>query len=650
MEMPAQAAPALSPPRPAPVKSRKPWVRNLLLVFKTLYIFVAGFFSVWIASFAPVGSPSLTTFVPARAGVVFHVRDGSKLLKNIVNSSAAAELRDDPDLNEVNGLKDKLDNWKNAPRLARWLLPYRVDTFFPIAGKEILYAVVIPVSNPGAEAASAAADGKKKRAHQSEERLLMTQLSGGRGHLLRIIAQFWKPKDAEFYDLGGGTVALGYSGGKPVFNPSASKAKEGETAPEGSGEIVRIEIYPPIIQGKPIEPDEVKDSPIGPRLADLAESTVRALLRPPGPVEILNTHETPKEISLSFYSSPDGVVARGQIIGGVPALPEFYFDPAREMPTAQDKDNLKPYAEGLLPIDGKAAFFSYVTQQLAVKPSEDPAHQNTTRRLSGKQQRLLDKLAAMEDDVDLDRDIWPMGGHSVRFRVDDLPPEYNQIGYGLLRMAVPLDARKPETRLAAKHLVGIGWTVYDREKPAPKDARQPYVQEITSGELDRYIVVNGQGWAPTIAISNHSMSVVSDAGPYALLETDAAHSVEAHQEKAQNYFIRLDGRRLAASAETFARSWYESEEKDIGSQKFLKDHPHSAAWINLDRKLTGLLGDFSISLTPSGKGNGTIDLIWKPGTTKVEGAKLPQSGGTTNSVPAPPPGDDAPAPAPPPPD
>jgi hypothetical protein len=234
----------------------------------------------------------------------------------------------------------------------------------------------------------------------------------------------------------------------------------------------------------------------------------------------------------------------------------------------------------------------------------------------------------------------------VRFRIDDLPPEFSQMGYGLVRLSIPLDAHKSETRSATKELVKLGWNVYSPSHPAPKDAKQPYVQEVSNGERENYVLVNGQGFAPTIAISNRSVSVTSDAGPSAFNQP-SAETPKTGEEKPAAYYIRLDGPRLAASVETIARSTFEGWEKDEGSQKFLANHPNAAAWIELDRKLSGLLGGFSLSLTPTEKGCGDILLSWKPGTMKVPAATNVGTG--TNAVPAPPPpgADDAPAPAPP---
>src|SRR5438876_3229796 len=66
---------------PQPTLDSRVHVRPFTIVtavLKVLYSVLAGVFCVWIASFAPVEGPSLLPFIPARAAIMLHFRDGAK--------------------------------------------------------------------------------------------------------------------------------------------------------------------------------------------------------------------------------------------------------------------------------------------------------------------------------------------------------------------------------------------------------------------------------------------------------------------------------------------------------------------------------------------------------------------------------------------
>jgi hypothetical protein len=312
----------------------------------------------------------------------------------------------------------------------------------------------------------------------------------------------------------------------------------------------------------------------------------------------------------------------------------------------------------VFPFNPKACFLSFLAAELH-PPEKGAINPNTgkPRGLSRAQKRWIDRMIYLENnDIDLDTALWPAFGRAIHFRMDDSPPDLSPTGYGLLRAAMSFNGELLGSRRAAAELVRSNWDLYGM---APgNNAHMPYVRVFESEDDDRYVLATGEISAPSWTISQRSFSATSDAGVFALMKS-GPHPLPPSPTPLpapRVYFIKLDGRRLASNVETYYAGMYNDLGKDLGSKAFLEKHPDAELNTAIARKVSGFIGDFSLTLAPLENGNGTLRLDWKPGTVNIASARhetaLPHKDPATDpNAPAPPipSPDDAPAPAPPPP-
>jgi hypothetical protein len=90
------------------------------------------------------------------------------------------------------------------------------------------------------------------------------------------------------------------------------------------------------------------------------------------------------------------------------------------------------------------------------------------------------------------------------------------------------------------------------------------------------------------------------------------------------YRIKIDGARLASSAEAAATMWYDDIEDEIGNaQKFQTAYPNRDLHIRVAHKWMSAVGDFELTLKP-GEGGAALRLNWRAG--KVPESIAPQPG------------------------
>ena len=682
-----------------PVKPRRrAWVSATFFALKLAYALSAGAFAVWIVSFTPSPGPELTQFVPARAGVVIHIHHGATLLTDLTQNPAFQELLNDPDFSRlfaqlkqqrantaesaaaqepasdgamganVSSISEQIrhdyeNSLSRAPKFVRnrlqRMFPPEIESLFPLVGQEFIFARVVPELDPEQVAAK----------HKSNpQALLITRVSGGPGILARMLCRFSKNPRARLYDLGGDAIAVGINGAAPgtgrpsPLEPGLSSAGA-PAVPQGEP-LARITVFPPILEGKFTPQSDLSQTPLGPYLQALAESVVKSLLRAPTVSDMLGLSETPREIRIDVFETSGGIVARGEIDGGVPALPANIPDPTTAQRISADNTaRAAPYLEGVLPINTQAIYLFSVANELRNEKEKDataaPLPQDNVadfthrpRGMTKSQWNCLRHIAFLQDrEVDLDRDLFPMCGKALHFRMDDPPPDLSPTGYGLLRAAMSFNGTNETARDAMRDLTHSGWDMF---VDAPgKGAHTPYVRFFPAGDHDCYVLATGEIFAPSWRVAPTSLSLTSDAGSFALMRNgpQILPPPSILPPAPTTYFLKLDGRRIAPSVETFQSNRYSDLEKDLGSQAFLAKYPDAELHSTLTRKLCGLLGKLSLEITPLGSGKGLLKLDWKPGSVNVPSVKRePSTHGDSpkENAPPPPAPDDAPAPPPPP--
>ncbi len=692
--VPVPILPPAASPNPV-LPRRRPWVSALILILKLSYAFLAGALAVWVVSFTPSPGPELTQFVPARAGVVVHIRSGATLLTDLSTSPTLLELIKDPDFSQMfakireqqsghsnptptsspdNSSPDKSStisaqlsrqytaSLARTPKLLRAFLkrkfPPEISSLFPLAGKEIIFAKLVPELNPEQ------VEAHRKPAPQT---LLITRVSGGPGMLVRMLSHFSKNSQTHLYDLGGDVIAIGFNGAAPGSGRTTPLEKELAADSMLGKPLARITVFPPILEGKLGDDADYTETPLAPYLQALTESVLQSLLRPPKVSDMLGLSETPHDIRIDIFETPGGLAARGEINGGVPALPTGIPDPSTEQRISIDTDpNTKPYLEGVLPVNAQACYLAFTASQLRPQEKEvDPAAQppdptlvKKPRGLSKAQRKAIEQIGYLQDhDIDLDTDFWPALGKAVHFRMDDPPPDLSPTGYGLLRLAAKFDGANETARHAAGELTHSFWDMFDG---APyRGVHTPYIRRFAASDHDCYVLATGEIFAPTWCVAPKSFSATSDAGSFALMRNGPQilppPPAASFPPPPTAYFLKLDGRRIAPSIETYNSNHDSDLEKDLGSQAFLAKYPDAELHSAIARKLCGLLGNLFVEITPTSGGKGILKVDWKPGSVNVPSVKhdpaAPPHIGTLpdTTAPPPPPPEDA-APPPPPPD
>ena len=584
------------------------------ILLKICYAVSAGIFCVWVLSFVPAEGRPIGDFVPAQAGIFLQIHDGDELFRVLLReNSVAQDLFNDPDIKELFGAflnkgDEALEKLRKLPPAARWLIPATREGLFPFAGRECAVALC------------AAPEGT-----HTQPFVVFTRVSGAQGQLARIAARFAKlPKNLKIFDLGGDLLALGVNGAAPVLNASQKKlynaAVASPIATSAPVALGRLAVYPKNLISPQTHPP--KDNGSGVSGTPLEGVAAEYLSQSADIADMLNLKQAPDEIQLEFFAAPAarGGTMHGIITGGVPAAPVSLLGRDTDNSKSATEDNL-PFAEGVLPFNPKACFINYL--------------HNAMRSRQSKQRWLgcFESMAAQ--DISLDRDLWPALGHAVHFTFQDAPENLTMGVYGVLNGSVTFDGARPHARLAMDELAQGGWEVFDGRADAA--TRSQYVRRTRTANADRYVLVTKQTMAPMWTVSKHEISIVSDAGPFALLDQPLEGSgpppilQNANGAGPASFFIHMDGPRMANKAEAWATLYYDSLEKDMGTGNFLNVYPDAALRIRVAQKLSRFLGKLEINVVPAADGNSaSIQGSW------IKGSMIENPAPKTDDV-APPP-------------
>jgi len=559
-------------------------------ILKWLYALSSGAFCVWLASFAPAEGPAIHKFIPAGATAIIHVRSGAELLERLPQSPALSELLSDPDVNTLFSPLQRrekiLAQHGKAPAPARWLFPAELDSLLPLAGRD--FAVATVPSPPDEE----------RDPKSGAPLLLLTHLSGARGQLIRIGATFAKlPKRAKFFDLGGGLVAIGLNGAKPEVASKEPPTLRTVASAEGTKPLCRIVLNPAAALQRKRQTVSVSGQLEILRSENIPPAVLDALSDPPRAHQIFGFEQPPERLEIDVFNSGGALQLSGCLDGKMDAPPLS--------PKTAAADS-KIFADAFLPLNLRMLFLKYIEGEMRLK---------STPGLTTKQRRWMRRFDNLADrEVDLDKDLWPAAGHAFYLAIQDPTDDLNPAGYGLIRASLPFDGTNRKARNAVGEIVRERWE-YLFDGAASKSIKPPYVRRIRSDNADRYVLVTGQITAPSWTVAPEQIAITSDAGPFALMEHEAAALPANPWQRGASrpYYIRLDGPRLARTAEAIASWWYGALEDEIGAHEFLDRHPNAQLEIQLIKKLTRLLGKFSIELQPDASGkSATLKGSWQP--------------------------------------
>ena len=581
--------------------------------FGIAYIPFATAACLWIVSFAPAEGPVLGAFIPKNAGLILHVRNGAELGRAIATNKAFKELFDDPDFREANsGLFEQrelaLKKWQSLPAIAQQLIPPTLSGLYPFAGREC--AVVLCDSEGAARTPV----------------LILTRVSGLQGQLARMGIRFAKlPKNAELFDLGGDLVGIGLDGARPERGSQPTLAPVVGAVKTGKPPLAQLTLFPRHIPKRRATAHAIKTSiqlqktPQEPLLQrdglrdELTDEGID-VTKPTSLAEVFGLKDLPESVRMEIYENAEGGLnATGSFEGTLPPLPPI------------TKGDPAIFAEGLLPLDVRAAFHLYM-EGVVKSP------RRRRRWLA-----CLDYIR--EQGIDLGQDVWPAIGNVIHFGFQETPENFGSVEYGLLNAQIAFDGKNDKAREAIGELARGRWEILDGK--GDNSISGQYLRRVRTEKADRYILVTKEIMAPTWTVGEHEISLVSDAGPFALLDKSldgpplgtAKENAVLETPRRASFFLRLDGPRMASKMETWATKYYNDVEEDMGSTKeFLAKYPDAAVQIRLAKKYSGLLGKFSLEMVPAAKsGHADIEMHWTPGTLAVHEER------NNDSAPPPPP-------------
>ena len=626
----------MRPPR----SSRWPHLKDLLTL---AYALCVGWLSVWVVSFAPTEGPPIAPYLPADAWLVVQTRSATELLRAFCDNSALQAFLNDSDVNEfwapLARRDELLSKLRQAPALVRWLFPPELASLDPLIGHECVVAGNAGGPQPGSAGVPPASPEENKAESAGETPalpvagetpalpgtplLFFTRLSGSRGHLVRLGACFAKlPRNVRFFDIGGGLAALGFNGAEPEWRGLSACAdrkailgKERLSQASTALLLARLTMFPSNAPAPHKRLASAYPQYEQLRAAKLPEAVLRALLQPPGALEMCSLSQPPAEISLDIFSTAQGFAARGNLQGlalPVPATPDAWA--AAGSAGVPPASGVELFAEALLPVDLKALFLNYLESEMRLVRDE-AALIRGQRRWSHRFSQLR------EAGVDLDRDLWPALGHKLYLTVS--PDPLDVAGYALLRANVPLDGAKAEVRDAAAELIRQRWDGYVFDGPVPPHEKPPYVKLAHDELCDKYVLNTGQLMAPGWIVSRHGLYFTSNAGlnvvrdPSSLREPQArgAASLPAPPggAPAPCFFLRLDGPRLAPTIERLMTLHFDELEEKMQSGEFLERYPDAALHIRLAVKIACLIGGVKAEVRPeTGQDGATVELEWTP--------------------------------------
>jgi hypothetical protein len=377
---------------------------------------------------------------------------------------------------------------------------------------------------------------------------------------------------------------------------------------------------------------------------------------------MLNFQKPPREILLHFFKQSDGIRVQGLLDGTLPPLPQklrglpIIAARSEENENSFSKkstdENAMVHAEGLLPFDAQAAFLAFVGSSLRTK--------HTASKLTRKQNKWLRRFEKLDEAcVDLDRELWPLVGHALQFNIQQPPEELSTSGYDLIfaetefaslsdpnetpdsildpaldpvldpeeelnlisdlnaqDILTPAEQIADDGRYAATELARVYWDYLFEGRPTKEP---PYVRCVRRKHASTFVLANKQLTSPTWRITNGTVLLTSDSGPFAIKNPIAAEETLVARPRGKNlkpeaYYLRLKGSLLSNTVEKIATAIYDAKEEEMGSKEFLEEIPDASIRIRLAGKLSRFVGYLNASVKPAEPAGtpATIRIEWKP--------------------------------------
>ncbi len=504
----------------------------------------------------------MTSHVPRQAWFFLHLKEGDAVWAGLESTPGLRAIWQDPEFQRLTRLRadfdQALDKLARKP-WARLVFQFDREGLRFLSG-ESAFVLLAPHSRiePSVKA------GRTKRVFPA---LLFLRLEGARGALARMAAALFSDRFSfDWWDLGGGLVALGFKGAKLAEGAGS----EGPLSPwVEDGAMARIELRPESLRALDPRPEISSAAPME---------------QAPAWHRVFGFERAPREIGIELTPTvAGGLVARGRIAGPLPkpskAAPLIDLGEAQTM----------TLFEARLPLDAEAAFKRYLMAQ----QEDDKGRRRWGPRL----------MRLKEANVDLDRDLWPHLGRALMLRL--VPPLPGAaVEQGVVLASIPFYATA-EARTALAELLRVRWKgLYDRK--APSGAERPYLLRQKAGSTELYTFVKGNFTRPMWLAAPEGLSFISDAFPLGLMprvkenvgegeETDASLAGVAKTASPPPVFsIRLDGVGISTHVSALIQMYLEDLRDEYGAAEFVEHFPDPDAVARLAGTASVVLGRLSV--------------------------------------------------------
>jgi len=564
------------------------WLKRVVIA---VYLSGATVVSLLLAALMPTEGPLLTGCVPADPRPIFyvHLKAGDATWRAIENSEGGQALWEDEEFQRRTGLREKLEKARQdlagKPVLPRLISLDRAGLRFVLDGE-----LALAVFPPGPDA----------KPGEDLPAMAFARVTGWRGALIRAVAiistlveKKRQPGDKEgrLRSLGGNLVAM-----LSYHAPPLAASPPGGPSAMTPDTFLEFHIRPSVIvAAQPVS--WLQGFPVNPTLTDYL-----ALPRPPDEVSVL-----------LHWQEGGGVALDGEWHGPLPAPEAHAALPAVELP-----EGATPLLDLRAPLNARHAFHFWLDREM--------------KSSAKTQRRWEERLGEVADaGVDLERDLWPNVGHTLRLQIVP-PPEGSGAPQAVALASFPLRAQGFARRALAEMARAYGEGLYDGKEP--RDARRPYFVRLQRGELERYIWVRGTYLRPEWLVGEGALAFTSDAGALALMPNAPGLALRPEPEPADAsapevrpaqadpqragtvLYLRVDGERLAPQIEGLVQRNLEDERDEMGAAEFLAKYPDERAVGSLAGKITRLVGDLCLELRapekPVGDEPGALRGRWRP--------------------------------------
>lgn len=532
--------------------------RALRVVFTIVYLFFATLISVLGALLVPNVGPPIAAHLPADSMLVLHLKNGNETWAVLEEHPAAKVLWEDPEFQRRTEFRQ---NWQKRQQewqkkgFANWLVPLNRSGLAFALGGELAVAV----------------EEKPKGAPKEEDApaVIFGRVQGARGGLLKALVWIAGRQNKNSREqprfLGGDLVAIEVKGGAAA-KPGAGLRRP--SCPDGAAAFVHVRQE--LLQMQP-------------ELWEMAGVTAPERLQ----LYLSSAGEGGVSISGEWHGPRPEMIAPGPL--PAPVLPE----------------GAHPLLDLTMPLNTRAAFLRWVEGAMSKGGKSESRWRMRMGRLA-------------EAGVDLNRDLWPHMGQTLRFQV--LPaPEDSATGYAVAIASLPFRADAADRAAPPRStLVQFGRAYADGfyEGTVPRDAERPYFVHVRGEDDSRLIWVKTTILRPTFYVSRQGFALLSDAGPMAM--TPLAPGLAPRESLPSGVFLRLkaDGTGLAPHIGTLAQMELEERRDELGAAEFLKRFPDERVVVAFAKKLSCLLGHLEIEIAAkAGTGEGQpadVRATWQP--------------------------------------